>query len=117
MGWQQFFALVGLGVFICALFVIACGLSVALYRSRRERWRHKDWCDGIDHARAVLSCDAWWFSEDNDTLRVLQRLANGDDVSKVREEWRATRAARERTRNMGDRTTPSWERGAQDAPR
>ena len=46
---------------------------------------------GFKDCLTKLMSDSWWFSEDEQTMNVVQGLAQGKCVSAVRDEWQAAR--------------------------
>ena len=59
-------------------------------------WRAAMMSDGQRQVRERLMQQSWWFSEDEATMEMLQDIArDAQDISHVRDKWRAARARRE----------------------
>jgi hypothetical protein len=69
----------------------------AAYRARKWVQRDQLAAANLETFRARLRNDAWWFSEDQPTLDLLQGLANGERVDSLREKWRDARKAQHAT--------------------
>jgi hypothetical protein len=83
----------------------SCGLAAIFYTVRewalaKQDERYRKWLEGESAAFAnMLSNDAYWFSEDEPTMKLLQDIAArigrsrglGYDVSEARSRWRDAR--------------------------
>jgi len=85
----------GLAVLGAFVLVGGCLLVIAtvwaLLTDRLDARRRRFTREGADHERRLLAGDARWFSEDPETMRLLEDFARDPDVSAVRERWRRRR--------------------------
>jgi hypothetical protein len=72
----------------CAFYVWVClrapGRKAAIKQAEADR--DKDW-------RSYLHCGSMWFSEDEDTYWLVNRLKDKPEIGRLRDEWRRRRKA------------------------
>lgn len=76
-------------LFVVSLFIFWAANEIGEWRERRK---YQSWKDPTDANNARLLADSWWFSEDEPTMHMLQRLAQNGSVQEVRDSWRKERA-------------------------
>jgi len=83
----------GVGMLALAAFGLAQLIdALSLRRSRKDEAAQEE---RREQDRTQLMSDSWWFSEDEPTMVAIQQLAEGHDVSTVRERWRKARKPEE----------------------
>jgi hypothetical protein len=90
------YTLATVGLAVTTLFVIGLALLIWDWADRwlstvTEKRRLEIRQESLNSFRDRLLANSWWFSEDPNTVMVIQRLANGECVSDVRNQWRKTR--------------------------
>lgn len=80
-------------VLIVGLVIVCVGMVISDWREKHPSQSRIEeaYKDGIQESRYRLRSDAWWFSEDEPTMRLLQDLAEPMSVDDAREKWRERR--------------------------
>jgi hypothetical protein len=60
----------------------------AIFTRYYERGQQAEW----ERARRILQEKAYWFSEDEATMKLIEELADGLDVGRIRDNWRRNRS-------------------------
>jgi uncharacterized protein (DUF2235 family) len=81
LGWGFSACLVLFFVFLCLQFIDA------IFQRYRKQGKGEGWCE----RNSEIMSQSWWFSEDEATMEMLQRMAKDRDVSQNRDEWRRAR--------------------------
>jgi hypothetical protein len=86
-------ALAGIGALVVIIVAIAaCSFVWFVWKESKDRHEELARYDSNQrYLRDKLQSHSWWFSEDEPTMRLLQNLALGRNVSEIREQWRKER--------------------------
>lgn len=81
---------------VVMMILILIGTASFIAGSLKEWYRTPDkwsWNEGQNDYRNQLKSYAWWFSEDEATMKLIQDLSTNEDVNTIRERWHKARSA------------------------
>ena len=83
--------LVAIGCVTCGLVLAGLvALGIGAVRAAFEARHDRAFAEGRDYERQMLRSDAYWFSEDEATMKLVQDICTVG-VSQARENWRRAR--------------------------